>query len=191
MKNLISIFCFLIVTVLFFACKNNDHSACTSNSDSLSLAKNIVAEKIQYEISLEKNEDRPTWLEKLDSKKFVGQLLDNVISGKFKVYDYFTKAYLTQKEIDNLVQNRVDTTLLPNSEGVNEQRLVKHEFDPSDIKSLLFIEKWYFDAEKGMMQKKVVGIGLVKHYMAKKDGETEKICKDLLFVIDFDTPAKK
>ena len=179
MKNLLFI---VIATVAmgFIGCKNNAKSEKEDD-------KNVFSDKIVYEINLEKDADRPSWLEKLDSKKLVDYLIDNVLSGKLKAYDYFTNQYLTQKELKKIVESHTDTTFVQNPEtGVNETKVTKYEFDRSDVKSLVFIEKWYIK-DDSKFKKKVKGIGLVKHYYKKAEGENldEKLLKDLLFVVEF------
>lgn len=176
---------YLIIALVFgcfLGCKQTGEESAKETD-----GKNVFADKVVYEVNLTKDEDRPSWLEKLDNKKLVDYLIDNAVSGKLKAYDYFTNQYLSPKEIKKLVESRTDTTYINNAEtGLGQIKTTRIEFDRADIKSLVFIEKWFVDTDNSKFKKKVQGIGLVKHFYKKAESEDmkEKLCKDLLFVVE-------
>ncbi len=135
--------------------------ACNNKKDTDKL---VLTERIQYPVFVKSpyTEETDWWRENMegrDREKFVNILLDAVLSGKVKAYDYITDALLTKNQIDG-IYNRSDTLMLTRTDPpFNEyDTVITAKLDRQLIHRITFLEEWSFDEKNFKMEKKVVGI---------------------------------
>lgn len=143
----------------------------------------LLAKGIKYEVNFE-DTLRPQWVKNVDFKKLIDVLIDRVFSGKIQAYSYFENKPLTKEDLQTIGGAGIDTIWVENPDtGEEEMKVIKKEFDPDEIKSIVFIEEWHLDEKNLTLEKKVTGMIPVRFYT--KEPSTE-IRKEPLFVVYFD-----
>ncbi len=102
----------------------------------------------------------PFWND-YSKEKFIDNIFNKVTSGKAKAYDFYNNNVLSVSEINKRI-TRIDTVqFLDYDTEELKETIVKTDFYPRLLKSVIFIEEWYLDPETLRMEKKVVGVAPV------------------------------
>lgn len=145
----------------------------------------LLAKNICYEFSLSKESPNNVWIENLNTETFVKLLIDNALSGKVKTYSAInTKTALSIDELKMALNvEQADTVMIEDiSTGELKQSIITSELDYNKVKSVIFIEDWYYNDKTFSIEKKVKAIAPVSVY-DKCDGETTEEMKEILYVI--------
>ncbi|MBU2555578.1 MAG: hypothetical protein KKF98_14070 [Bacteroidetes bacterium] len=168
MKSLIP---FLILSLFILV------TSCTQNK------KQIITEKIQYDVNIESPEpEYDWWIQNLvgpEREKLTNLLIDGVLDGKFQAYDYFNNP-LTPEEVRQLFAD----TLLVTFKEVDPpyelfDSLIIRTIERSDIKRIRFLESWALDPETLEFEKTIYGIAPI----ARRDDYGDKVMWQPLFWI--------
>ncbi len=172
-----------VISVVFFMMSCNTKQDFRDNKKDNA---NVFGD-VTYEISLEKDVNRPSWLDKLDKDKFVDFVINKVLSGEWNAYSYFYYDKLSIDALKQLCVTKIDSVYEENANtGKQELKISKTDFDKNSVKSVLFIEEWGFNADTKRMEKQIKAVGLVVHTYVMKEDQTEETQKQVLFVVYFD-----
>jgi len=133
----------ILLTGILFSCKE-DKVATEESSLANSTKQNVWAEQVEANTSLLKpegwaEEDWKAVNKNVDQEKIFNTIVDAVVSGKQKAYDFFTDSVFTVEE----VKARLEA-------GINA----------GSISSIRTREKWNFNEEKFKLEKHVTRIYL-------------------------------
>jgi hypothetical protein len=145
------------------------------------LAKNVI-----YEFDLQ-DTLIPENTKNIDASKLT-KLLFGKLKGKEIACDPMNvNKFLNAKEIETRMGAGSDTILIDDPEtGVTEQQIIKVAADYSSIRSLIFVENWYYDTKTYAIKKVVKGIGPVRHYVKPCSGdEPGEQMKTVVFMMYF------
>ena len=149
--------------------------------------KTVICEKIQYDVPI--NNPDPGhywWVNNIEGSKreaFINNLLKLAFSGVIQTYDYFNNP-LTSNQLGTMYTDTLYRTLrrtYPPYELYDTMTINKMEF--TDISKIRFLEKWEYNKDNLLINKKVIGIAPV---IDKKDNEGNTIAVQPLFWIYFD-----
>ena len=167
--------------------EDNNHYDFTTEVKNLT----VLTTKAEYIINLEKDESTLPFLEGLDTKKFINIILNKVLSGEVKAYNYFSDK-LKQLSVEEIKEKfgAINDTIMVEDFETDEMliEIIEPEICPEEIQSLVFIEEWYLDEENYMLYKKVVGIAPVREYFREDDINYEEKLKTVPFVVYFNEP---
>ncbi len=113
-------------------------------------------------------------------RKFTEQLVNYALSKKAKVLDYYSHTKIDKKEIRQRLGGGNDTILIKNYFGKDEQVIVESPLAYDNIKSIIFIEDWFYDHKTLRMKKEINGIAPVFHYK-----ENNELKKRIAFIVYF------
>ena len=153
MKNYLSLLIILFVVALV-SCHKSENN------------KKIITERIQYDVLIKSPDaDMDWWIQNIEGAKreeLVKMILDKVYEGKIQAYDYLNKP-ITAEEVKN-IGKRNDTLLMPSMEPPYEDSLViiNESLKVNDITKLRFLEEWSIDEKTLMIEKRLLGLSLVK-----------------------------
>lgn len=142
------IFCSSCILLLMCNCKS-DHSGEITTSSLKNVPEDIIsgsqiADTIVYDVIIKNPYPEDKWTEKclreLKRDEFIGQLFENVYSGKAIAYDLINNAPLSQKDIRQMEK--------------------APDFDRSKIGKIQFTESWVYDKDNNRMFKKVIAVAL-------------------------------
>lgn len=136
------------------------------------------------------DEDNGPYLEEINSpywnsysrQKIRTLLINRVISGRSKAYDYVTNDALSIEESKKKLGYKMQQMEYYDPATSKMKTInVETEIYKEDIKSLLFVEDWYIDPVSMRIHKEVIGIAPIRFYTT--DETTEK--KEVAFVVYF------
>lgn len=147
--------------------------------------KQLIASNVTYEFDLY-NMTNPSWLESLSVTRFVNILLNSVLEGNVKAYDFFAseKIELSTDIVRENLGATVDNYFVEdaNQQVIDTVQVVGNIY-PDEIRSVIFVEDWYVDADM-MLHKVVKRIAPVRHYYLLNDLAEDEIVKKIPFVVD-------
>lgn len=150
----------------------------------------LLAENVIYEVMLYDSLN-PDFTSALNPARLSKLLVETALSGNIKAYNPLNiNLQLTKNEI--LLKAGVSETGFSAEEGANSSisnSSLYQEMVYEEIKSIVFIEDWYYDPSTYAIRKKINGIAPVRHY-AKTD-ETVKSVLFLIFLNSKKTPLFK
>ncbi len=118
-----------------------------------------IAENIRYEVSFN---DDITNNKYLDVEKFAHLIIDPVLKGEKKAYDFFEKTELKPIDIKYTLGYSVDSVEEENPEtGEWVSKVIETAEDFSSIKAFIFTEDWYIDNKTFAIRKEVKSIAPV------------------------------
>lgn len=134
----------------------------------------LIASHITYTLNLDPDSLKRPVINGLNKKKLISILVDSVIKGKMKVYEFdFSKFDISSKiispeeikknlgeTIDSIVQN--DINGVPIGTKVDTVKAIDRK---NEIKALFFVENWYYNPKTFSFIKEVVGVGPVREYV--------------------------
>lgn len=149
------------------------------NSEDEIKDKELLAENIKYEFSLENFE----YVKNLDHEKFMRILIDKIDSGDVKAYDFYDNSkQISFKEIKTSMGLTNDTIMIEDPQTFELiPRIIEHELTPDLFGSYIFIENWYIDRSNYKIIKEVKGIAPV-YFFYRDDNE---LSKKIPFVVWF------
>lgn len=168
MKNAF-VLIFLSGLFLFVSCKPEKNSP-----DDLIRHDNTII----YETKIIPEGENYNWMGNLNRTKLLEKILEQIKSGQLKAYDpfFFDKDKpLAWDEVEKNLGSFTDTLDVASTETNEIQQKVVHEdYDLSEIKSLIFIEEWYFD-EQNHLQKNLLGLAPVRHIVKSENVSSKRI----------------
>jgi len=147
--------------------------------------KKLLASGVTYEFDLY-NMNTPSWLESLSVSRFVNILLNSVLEGKVKAYDFFAdekvalSADIVRENLGATVENYFVED--ENEQVVDTVQVVGNIY-PDEIRSLIFVEDWYVDDAMNLY-KVVKRIAPVRHYYMLNDLAEDEVVKKVPFIVD-------
>jgi len=149
---------FFLISVLFIisSCKNEG-----SNSSD----KNIITERIQYDVLIKSPDvELDWWVQNIEGAKresLIKMILDKVTEGKIQAYDFLDKP-LTPEAVKN-IGSRHDTLFMPSMQPPYEDStvIINEKLKINDITKLRFLEEWRIDEKTLQIEKKVLGLALM------------------------------
>jgi len=160
MKLYFFIFFFVLV---FFSCTNEENT----NLE-------LITERIQYDVIIKTPDIELDWwvqnIEGIKREALIKMIIDRAYEGKVQTYDFQNRA-MSNEEVKN-IGKRQDTLLMPSVEPPYEDSLVviNESLKINDITKLRFIEEWSIDKNTLQIEKKVLGMALLKEDF-DQDGE--------------------
>ncbi|MBI5219384.1 MAG: hypothetical protein HY958_10685 [Bacteroidia bacterium] len=144
--------------------------SCKEGKNYTELGKNI-----KYSVSLVNTPDSynhgeltsPIGVEGINKGRLMWILLNNVLTGKKKAYDFFSqdKKQLSAAEIKYNLGYRIDSVQTTNPKTGNEETVVDTiNYSRFELTGLYFIEDWYYDKDNFAIKKEVVAIGPMREY---------------------------
>ncbi len=148
------LFCILCLLFLF---------SCTEEKNK---DLNLITERIQYDVIIKTPDIELDWwiqnIEGIKREELIKMILDRAYEGKVQTYDFQNRA-MTNEEVKN-IGKRQDTLLMPSTEPPYEDSLVviNETLKINDITKLRFLEEWNIDKNTLQIDKKVLGMALLK-----------------------------
>ncbi|HBF87566.1 MAG TPA: hypothetical protein DDX39_02900 [Bacteroidales bacterium] len=149
--------------------------------------KNLICQRAEYTVKLNKCDTLYTDFAKFDSKKLIDLLIEKVLNEDIKVYDYFLpeKTKLSVEDIMKSFNAGEDTIEVQDLQtGKITQEKITTEIDKNEITELVFVEEWYYDEINFTFEKKIIAYGPVREYYRNADPENK--VKTVPFLIYFD-----
>lgn len=123
--------------------------------------------------------NKAPYLNTVCQKNMIDVLLRNVIEGKGKVTSYFDGKAMDTTAVKAKIYRLVEISYM-NAEGMMKDTTLVSDVS-SQIRSVIFIEDWYFDPQCLQIQKKVRALAPVRYF----DESTERVKREVLFTIYF------
>lgn len=148
---------FLFISIVFLIAI----SACSRNSNK----KEILAEKIQYDVPVINNDPQlDWWINNIEGSKrepFLKRIMEAAENGEVRVYDYFNHP-LKPEQLPAQCIDTVYRTLLREYPPYEEyDTMTINEVTYRDITKIRFLEEWTWKPGKVEIEKKVIAIGPV------------------------------
>lgn len=124
------------------------------------------------------------FLNRINQTIFIKSLLQQAANSKSKVYDYLTSTPLSPKEVEKKIIIR-DTVSIMNIDGEPMDTVVQREII-DEIRSVIFIEEWYFNPESLRIEKQVKGIAPVRYHFIYKGDDNFQLNREVLFVLSME-----
>jgi hypothetical protein len=125
--------------------------------------KSLVTKRIQYDVPIKSiDPDNDWWVQNIegqDREKLLKTIMQSVLDGKVKAYDFFTNDLLTPEQL-NRIMKRADTITLERPDPPHSlyDTVLVHELNIRDITRLRFLEEWKMDEKSLHFTKEVAGI---------------------------------
>jgi len=188
MRNITNILFFSLL-LSFVSCNNNSNNITTKevkqNIDNNENQGNFktLSDTVISTISLDMIQDKPPIFKHFDKTGFLDSLIYPVINGKVKGYDFFDFTLLSPEEIkENLDMNK-DTIYVENPETKDTTVKVSDNFEMSNIRELVFIEKWSWDNKTKKIKKETIAYGPVIYVVKDDSTAGYPVTKRVPFVI--------
>ncbi len=186
------IFAFIMLTGILFGCNQTPQKKEVKKEIKTIIIKdddgttyNMIADTVKFLIPLDKDSanDAPPFFIGFDKVKFISQLVDSVLAGKVKAYDYFDNSVMTKEQIKMQLGIRTDTALIEDIEtGGLKPKIIVSEFNPDDIRELYVYERWFYNPDKCVFKTQVLGYAPVK-FTVKDDQPDGEVTKRILFIV--------
>jgi len=124
-------------------------------------------------------------------------IMKQLLTDKIKVYSAFdNNLYDLQKNelVINELTERMgggNDTLLIEENGILTQKVINNDINIEEVKSLLFVDSWFFNAEKMSFNKEVTAYYPIRWYYKPDDIDKENILLKKLCKLDFENMSKK
>ncbi len=134
----------------------------------------IIAKDIIYEVKL--NSENKT-NEYLNVEAFANMIIEPVISGEIKSYDFFDESELNPMRVKRFFGYSVDTVETENPiSGEVEQEILTAEASFLGVEAFVFVEDWYIDTLSYQIRKQVKSIAPVSlETKVDEDGEVYEV----------------
>ncbi|RKX19589.1 MAG: hypothetical protein DRP35_07465 [Candidatus Zixiibacteriota bacterium] len=185
------LFLLMLLTGILFSCNQSPKEVVKKEikkiimKDDDGTAYEMIADTVKYLIPLDKDSitDAPPFFVGFDKEKFISQLVDSVLSGKVKAYDYFDNSEMTISQIRQQMGLNVDTTFIEDPEtGEMQKKVITTEFNPDDVRELYVYERWFYSPEKVRFKTEIIGFAPVR-FTIKDDQPDGEVTKIILFTI--------
>lgn len=154
-------------------------------NDDDGMTYNMVADTVKYLIPLDKDSasDAPPFFIGFDKVKFISKLVDSVLAGKVKAYDYFDNSVMTIDQIKEQLGIRVDTVFVEDADsGEKQPKIVVSKFNPDDVRELYVYERWFYNPDKCVFKTQILGYAPVE-FTVKDDQPDGEVTKRILFIV--------
>jgi len=127
--------------------------------------KQILAEKIQYDVPVNNNDPQLDWwinnIEGSRREPFLKRIMEAAGSGEVQVFDYFNQP-LTPGQVMSIGTDTIYQTLLRMRPPYEEyDTMIVQTISYQDVVKIRFMEEWFWDTESLEMEKKILAIGPV------------------------------
>ncbi len=173
-QNSYKVLCFVALLALMSACQSNDIESAMNKS-----------QVIIYETQIRDVQNNIDWVKYIDSRFIVKDLFDRIENGSLVAYHPYANPGEESKydwsDILRKMDANSDTIQVFNEESKEySMDILTRQLELSEIKSLIFIEEWFFEKSTGKIVKEVLGIAPVRfEYFG------EQVHKSVLFVAYF------
>lgn len=132
-------------------------------ADSCNSKKEILAEKIQYDVPIISNNPQlDWWINNIEGSKrepFQKRIMEAAEKGDIRIYDYFNKP-MTPGQIQAITTDTIYRTLTRTYPPYEEYDTMTIEsISWRDITKIRFLEEWEWNPQTLEITKKVLGIG--------------------------------
>lgn len=143
------------------------------------LAKNVI-----YEFYLEDTLN-PANTKSINNEVLAHLIVDKALSGKIKVYDPMdVNKLLSVNDIETKMGVRRDTVYVDDiNTGKSDEKIINTEIDYSEIRSIVFIEDWYYDSKTFAIKKVITGICPVRYYQKPGSENESDMVKSVAFMM--------
>lgn len=155
-----------IFILFLFSCQNGKNDKHIERPDN----KVVLADLIQYDVFIKNPDPDQEWyvqnMEGRDRDQFVKRIMYAANSGDHRLYNYFFNTPLTPEEI-NAIFNKTDSVTMQRPSPPYDwyDTVMVSKLNEKDITKVRFLEEWYIDKEKLIIEKKIVGIApLLENY---------------------------
>lgn len=151
--------------------------------ENTSSKEQLIAQNITYEVSLSSEQKTSDFL---DLNKLIHLIVEPVIRGDKKAYDFFDQTEMTPMDVKYVFGYSVDS-LEEEDPVTGEWKTVKTEVqeeDLSDIEAFIFVEDWYIDTKTFAIRKQVKAIApvIVQIKIDEETGESY-LSKKIAFLV--------
>ncbi|MFH2096890.1 MAG: hypothetical protein ABIJ16_14365, partial [Bacteroidota bacterium] len=141
----------------------------------------LIGSDLKYEFSLNEVE---SWVKDLDHDRLINVVMDKIISGEVKSYDFWNGNELTINEVKNMLSIPNDTVMVEDPEtGEVKPEIIQYDVSPDLFHSYIFIEDWYLDRATYRIVKKVKGFAPVS--FVYRDEESSEPERKVTFMVKF------
>ena len=154
--------------------------------ENTSSEEQLIAENITYEVSLS-SEHRTS--DYLDLNKLVHLIVEPVINGEKKAFDFFERTEMTPMDVRYVFGYSVDS-LEEEDPVTGEWKTVEkevHEEDLSEVEAFIFVEDWYIDTKTFAIRKQVKAVApvIVRIKLDETTGESY-LSKKIAFLVNME-----
>ena len=182
----------VFVVIVFMSCSNNEvkkeNTVSNDNPkvkiDTSNQGYEMLSDTVISTLSLDMVPDKPPIFKHFDKKEFLDSLIFSVTKGRIKAYDFFDFTPLSIDEVkENLGMVR-DTIMVENPEtGDTTVKVTNGNFEISNVREVVFIEKWYWDKSNNSLHKKIIAYGPVIYVVKDDSTAGYPVLKRVPFVI--------
>lgn len=127
--------------------------------------KEILTEKIQYDVPVVNNDPRLDWwvnnLEGSKREPFLKRIMEAAEKGDVRLYDYFRQPLTPAAAISSLTDTLYKTLMRDRPPYEEYDTIIVMSVTSSDISRIRFLEEWRWDPATLEMEKKILAIGPV------------------------------
>lgn len=141
----------------------------------------LIASNITYEVNFNSEYKNYEWL---DLEKLAKLIIDPVLKGKYKAYNFFNKNPLKAEDIKIALGYGLDS--LEEEDPVTGEwkwKILTRDMRIDQVKAYIFVEDWYIDSKTYAIKKKIKTIAPIRLY--KKNYRDKNLSKKVIFAIDF------
>lgn len=119
--------------------------------------------------------------------KLIEAVVQKAISGEKPAFDFRTGEKLSVEQVKRNMGGGSDTIIVSYGEQ-RAEKIVERDPRTDQVKSVVFIEDWFYDPQTLRMKKVVKGIAPVRWYFSDSDIDHENLLKKIAFTIYFNQP---
>lgn len=142
----------------------------------------LIAENMTYEVNFSSGNNS----EYLDLTKLVNLIVEPVIEGKVKSYDFFDKTELANIDVKQIFGYAVDS--LEEQDPVTSKwvwKYIEHDMDFSEVEAFVFVEDWFIDTKTYAIRKKIKSIAPVVFRVRIDETGESYVSKRIAFSVNF------
>ncbi len=186
------LFLLLVLVLVFFSCSNKKKSINgvtnleKKSVDTLFNNRNyeMLSDTVISTVSLDMLPDKPPIFKHFNKKEFLDSLIFSVTKGRIKAYDFFDFTPLTINEIKENLGMIKDTVAVENpATGDTTIKVTNGNFEISNVREVVFIEKWYWNKSKNYLHKKIIAYGPVIYVVKDDSTAGYPVLKRVPFVV--------
>lgn len=166
-------FILMITIILNSSCKSKIETQETTGDNNYEVCAGQITSKSL--VLKSDSMDEETWgylVKKMDGKKLISDIVEQVRSGKVKAYErYDDTEALSGEEIENRLEIRVDTLYIENADNSELTSTVVETNPLDEMTEIHFKEDWRFDPLTLAITKKVIAYSLCKDVYDHETGE--------------------
>jgi hypothetical protein len=186
MKNIIL---FIIILTGVVSCshkKENRVKSSTQKIDTDTAIQNyeMLADTVIYSLSLDMLPNKSPIFKNFNKNEFLDSLIFSATKGRVKAYDFFDHAQLTTDEVKENLEMVKDTLQIVNPEtGDTTIKVTNGNFELSNVREVLFIEKWFWDKKTKQLRKQIIAYGPVIYDVKDDSTASYPVLKKVPFIV--------